>query len=59
MRENDEKVIDYEKIFGENVKDQIEIAMYFEENLKIRNKLEKTIQKGIFPGKHSLVDHVT
>ena len=26
MRENDKKVTNYEKIFGENVKSQIEIA---------------------------------
>ena len=40
---NNKKVLDYEKIFGENVKSQIEIAKYFEENLKIKNKLERMI----------------
>ena len=44
MRKNDHKeVTNYEKIFGENVKSQIKIAKYFEENLKIKNKLERMI----------------
>ena len=43
MKENDEKNVDYEKIFGENVKNQIEIAKHFEENLRIKIKLEKRI----------------
>ena len=43
MKENDKKDLNYEKIFGENVKNQIEIAKYFEENLRIKYKLEKRL----------------
>ena len=35
------KIIEYEKVFGENVKFQGEIAKYFIENMKIINKIEQ------------------
>ena len=40
MKENDGKTPDYENLFGENVKKQVEIAKTFTENLKIKNRLE-------------------
>ena len=43
MKENDKKDLNYEKIFGENVKNQIEIVTYFEENLRIKYKMEKKL----------------
>ena len=43
LKENDKKDLNYEKIFGENVKNQIEIATYFEENLRIKYKMEKKL----------------
>ena len=39
IKGNSAKDIDYEKIFSENVKQQIEIAKQFEENWKIRNSM--------------------
>ena len=39
IKGNSAKDINYEKIFSENVKQQIEIAKQFEENWKIRNSM--------------------
>ena len=41
MKENNEKELKYENIFGENVIKQREIAKCFEENVKIKENLEK------------------
>ena len=39
-KKNNTKVIEYEKIFGENSKNQADIAKYFLENLEIRRKIQ-------------------
>ena len=43
MKETENKIIEYEKLFGENVEKQLEIAKCFLENMNIKSKLEKRV----------------
>ena len=43
MKETDNKIIEYEKLFGENVENQLKIAKCFLENMNIKSKLEKRV----------------